>query len=594
MAGIRQKLVKGVNDLRTLRPDLLIDWDWDSNTALPEELQLSSNYRAHWVCHKCGHKWISRLDSRTKNNHGCPMCAKGRGSSVADYTLYFLLKTSLKCEVLYRYNVLPACEADIYIPSKNIVIEYDGYGFHKNTDKQIKDREKDKLFKDNGFKVYRIVERKDRGGECYFNGNIVSCPEMTMDRFEDIKNLMIESTVFWGIISYTDVSEDYKKLKLSDIRSTVGKPNKDNSLEIYLGKDLYWDYDKNGNLKPDEVFAHSRRIEVFVKCVYGHSFKTNPRHISDGYGCPICSGRGKIDTEILNKDRYYNLSMLSKVFSKNKKLVGPMFEYKCPFCSNDIYIQLRTFSYDKGKYLSKGCSCTKRFDSVSLTLLGIGLNNKIYYCIEVECNYFLCVAKDINSDFFLSKIKEKLIFNQLDVDKFNDCIGDYSLFSEEYNGYNSVPIDKEKVSIIVKNDILMCYSNFKKQKTEGFKYYNLDEHIISVTKKDIVNYIKAKFEKCGIGLALNRTIDGYNTDLSNRALGIKLFVRVNIVKQGSKAKTVDLVNTDGLCVLTDDISLVDNNKGCFKIKTTDTESNLINDLDSAVSKMLKYYNLNIL
>lgn len=226
--------------------------------------------------------------------------------------------------------------------------------------------------------------------------------------------------------------------------------------------------------------------------------------------------------------------------------------------------------------------------------MGIGLNNKIYYCIEVECNYFLCVAKDINSDFFLSKIKEKLILNRLDVDKFNNCIGEYSLFSEEYNGYNSVPINKEKVSIIVKNDILMCYSNFKKQKIKGFEYYNLDEQIVSVTKKGIVNYIKVKFEKSGVCLALNRTIDGYNTDLSNRALGIKLFVRVNIVKQDSRTKTVDLINTDGLCVLTDDISLVDNNKGCFKIKTIDTESNLINDLDSAIYNMLKYYNLNVL
>lgn len=592
MGGKRVPLVQGVNDLATLRPDLLDDWDWDENSVNPDFLQLSSNYYAHWICHKCGHKWVSRLDSRTKNNHSCPMCSRSKGSSVADYTLYSLLKTSLKCEVLYRYNVLPACEADVYIPSKGIVIEYDGYGFHKNTSKQIKDREKDRLFKANGFKVYRIVERKDRGDECYLDDNIVSCPEMTIDRFEDIKTLMIESTVYWGIISYKDVSEYFKKLKLSDIRSVVSKPDKDSSLERYLNKGLYWDYEKNGKLKPDEVFAHSRRMEVFVKCAYGHSFKTNPRHISDGYGCPICSGRGGKDVTVLNKDRYYNLSMLSKVFSKNEKLPGPMFDYKCPFCSNDISVQLRTFSYDKGKYLSKGCSCTKRFDSVSLTLLGIGLNNKIYYCVRVEDNYFVCVAKDTKSDYFLSKIKEKIILNKLDVDRFNDCIGDYSLLSEEYNGYNSVPINKEKVSIIVNNDISMCYSNLKKQKMVGFKYYNLEGQVISITKKDVVSYIKEKLEKCGIRLALNRTIDGYNTDLSNRDLGIMLFVRVNIVKQDAMAKAVDLINTDGLCVLTDDISLVDNNKGCFKIKTVDVESNLINILDSAVSKMLRYYDLN--
>lgn len=42
MGGKRVPLVQGVNDLATLRPDLLDDWDWDENNVNPDVLQLSS------------------------------------------------------------------------------------------------------------------------------------------------------------------------------------------------------------------------------------------------------------------------------------------------------------------------------------------------------------------------------------------------------------------------------------------------------------------------------------------------------------------------------------------------------------------------
>lgn len=73
------KLIRGENDLKTLMPDLMEDWDWDLNEKDPSTLMLGSNYYAHWKCHVCGHRWVSRLDSRTKCLHGCPVCAKKWG-----------------------------------------------------------------------------------------------------------------------------------------------------------------------------------------------------------------------------------------------------------------------------------------------------------------------------------------------------------------------------------------------------------------------------------------------------------------------------------------------------------------------------------
>ena len=137
---VKYKLLKGINDVKTLYPKLMLDWDYSENTKDPSDLLPSSVYRASWVCHKCGHKWITRLDSRIKNNHSCPVCSKSGGSSINDYTLYYYLKEVFVGDVFYRYKVLPNTEADVYIRSKNIVIEYDGYGFHKNS--YEKDKEK--------------------------------------------------------------------------------------------------------------------------------------------------------------------------------------------------------------------------------------------------------------------------------------------------------------------------------------------------------------------------------------------------------------------------------------------------------------------
>lgn len=49
--------------------------------------------------------------------------------------------------------------ADFYIPSLNLMVELDG-GYHSSKEQKDKDREKDIEYKNNGFKVLRIVNEK--------------------------------------------------------------------------------------------------------------------------------------------------------------------------------------------------------------------------------------------------------------------------------------------------------------------------------------------------------------------------------------------------------------------------------------------------
>ncbi len=66
-----QKLWVGFNDLQTRFPEVAKEADgWDPSTVLFGTIK-----RMPWKCEK-GHKWSASLDSRTRQESGCPVCAE--------------------------------------------------------------------------------------------------------------------------------------------------------------------------------------------------------------------------------------------------------------------------------------------------------------------------------------------------------------------------------------------------------------------------------------------------------------------------------------------------------------------------------------
>ncbi len=65
----------GHNDVETLRPDLLDEWDYDNNAISPKEAAPNSHKKIAWKCVNCGHRWRSPLYNKA-TDHGCPECAK--------------------------------------------------------------------------------------------------------------------------------------------------------------------------------------------------------------------------------------------------------------------------------------------------------------------------------------------------------------------------------------------------------------------------------------------------------------------------------------------------------------------------------------
>lgn len=70
----RHTIDKGRNDLATLSPWLLDEWDFERNEELrPEDFREFSTRKVWWVC-ASGHHWRARIQSRQRGT-GCPYCA---------------------------------------------------------------------------------------------------------------------------------------------------------------------------------------------------------------------------------------------------------------------------------------------------------------------------------------------------------------------------------------------------------------------------------------------------------------------------------------------------------------------------------------
>lgn len=68
------KVVAGVNDLATLRPDLAEQWHPTKNGELkPTDVTIGTDRKIWWICDK-GHEWEAKVANR-KNGCGCPICS---------------------------------------------------------------------------------------------------------------------------------------------------------------------------------------------------------------------------------------------------------------------------------------------------------------------------------------------------------------------------------------------------------------------------------------------------------------------------------------------------------------------------------------
>lgn len=338
-----KKVLKGFNDLASQYPELVDEWDYDLNDEKPDEVLASGHKSYNWIC-PLGHKWKTKMYLRTINKHGCKLCNRV-GTSFPEQAIYYYIKN--ECTDAINCYLIDGMELDVYIPSLNVAIEYDGYRFHSSISKLKKDQKKDRLCQDKGIRLIRIREE----GLCDTDSAI--CYTRKNPEEDESLNPCIEfifDTVGINAKKKINVQEEHLVIRASYYRYIC-----ENSLEkVYPELADEWCFEKNKGLTPSMLSPGSGE-SVFWRCKQypNHIWKDNIYHRTANRGCPYCSNQrilpGFNDLSTKHPE-------LAKEWSpNNKKTASEVFPsshtsylWICPKCRNEYPASAANRSKGKG------------------------------------------------------------------------------------------------------------------------------------------------------------------------------------------------------------------------------------------------------
>jgi len=267
-----QKALTGYNDLETQAPDLAAEWS-AKNTIRPTEVTKHSKKKVYWVC-PLGHDDYLMSVKQRSNRQGCPICARQRQTSFPEQAIYYYLKQVFP-DVVNRY-VYDGREIDIFIPSKNIGIEYNGYFSHSG--KITKDAIKKQFLESIGIKLLVIKEYK-----CLEEKNNADYYIHERTSFSNLNDLI--NDIFKALDIETLVDIDCSKDAIA-IKNQYVILRKENSVAA-LRPDLVnrWDYEKNGSITPEMVTLGTGQ-RFYWKCkICNRSYLALPSTIAAGSVC---------------------------------------------------------------------------------------------------------------------------------------------------------------------------------------------------------------------------------------------------------------------------------------------------------------------
>lgn len=279
-------VLKGYNDLATTNPDLLTKWNYEKNNELgyyPTDFTSVSGKKVWWKCNK-GHEWEATI-AHIAYGRGCPICNTGKQTSFPEQVIfYYIHKIDSSC--INRYKMNGKNELDVFIPTLNIGIEYDGYRWHRDEEKKINDITKSDFWNSHGVKIIRIKEQNKRnsslkdGEWLYLNGNEYYLNDEDYIALSEIINDIINK--LYGINMKIDIKKDQNKIYNNYLFAEVK-----NSLIHNKKLMKYYDYEKNLGVKPEYITRRSGKV-LWWRCDKGHSFQASVHSMAQGIICLEC------------------------------------------------------------------------------------------------------------------------------------------------------------------------------------------------------------------------------------------------------------------------------------------------------------------
>lgn len=275
-----KKILIGYNDLESARPDISAEWHPTKNQSLkPTDFVYGSGKLVWWQCSLCSHGWRRSISERTLSGSSCPSCSSRSGTSFMEQAIFYYIKESFP-DAKNRFKINDV-EADIYIPSCDTVIEYDGW---RHLDKLDRDIEKNIILSNHLFIRIRVETLPDIEGS--YNIIVKGIVDDILGIMSHISNILSENG-----IKHSNFDVDTQRDK-SSILSNMYLPVISNSLgEIHPDVAKEWDFERNHPLTPHNI-SYGSSESVWWRCeTHNHPWKTAVKHrTTNSSGCPYCKG----------------------------------------------------------------------------------------------------------------------------------------------------------------------------------------------------------------------------------------------------------------------------------------------------------------
>lgn len=353
-----QKVWPGYNDLKSQCPELMAEWDFETNAFNPAEVVVGSNKLANWICPK-GHKYSKSIYRRAVGGEGCKICSHARRTSFPEQCFFFYTRKVYPDAINgYKDIFENQMELDIYIPSIKTGIEYDGVFWHDNQTIS-KEKKKYDICKKNNIRLFRIKEGDFKG----FNDiadRIWYIPRKCDDKLLDYYITEYLKFLTMGGISIPVVSVESDRNEILEFKILRFE---DSFAYKYPELPKEWHPTRNGKLTPDLFTPRSGEVVWWLCLKCGNEWRTPISNRSAGHGCDKCatikrnetkrnkflSTRQILDDELCLLDWDYELNEHTpEYYTKGS---GERVNWRCHVCG----YKWQTAICDRSRGYKNGC-----------------------------------------------------------------------------------------------------------------------------------------------------------------------------------------------------------------------------------------------
>lgn len=342
----------------------------------PLEEYKGASAKIYFECKECGNIWPSRPQQLLRWQ-GCPKCQKRWQTSFPEQAIFYYIQKKYADAINSFKSGFGQSEIDIYIPSINVGIEYDGRNWHKgNGEKEIKKYE---ICKRNNIFLIRIVERKNEYSLDQACDHYIESLYGNTKRFADLDSCIYNLFSFLSVSIDIDTDRDQYSIK----NQYYARKKMDALESSFPEVSSEWYQPLNGKIKPYMISPMSSE-SFYWKCQKcGYIYPSIVSNRTKGHGCPKCA-----NVERKTNEQY--IEELNKI-NPNIQLIDPYtntttpVRYFCHTCGASGSV------LPKNLIKREGCPFCHRREAAKKKALPIeefiNRANKLYPSIEFNGQY---------------------------------------------------------------------------------------------------------------------------------------------------------------------------------------------------------------